>query len=135
MTVTFGKSLSPKRHVLLSKGPIMKLTILTCVAAIVSLCVTASANADFIIEISNVVATAGTNVSVNVTASSTAGEDLLSIDNPLDFGAPGLGELAGFTFLGATEIMSFEFSRQLQVVVPKITFKAQANYHPPPRLI
>ncbi len=86
----------------------LKMKIATCVAAIASLCFINATNADIFVEIDDVVTTAGSNVSVNVSASATAGEDLISIDNPLDFGIVGPGSLTGFSFLGATAVESFD---------------------------
>ena len=88
----------------------MKKKIVACLVAIASLCFINTAKADIFVEISDVVTTAGSNVSVNVTASATGGEDLLSVDVPLDFGSPGLGlgTQTGITFLGATSVQNFD---------------------------
>ena len=84
----------------------MKKKIIACLALVMPLFFS-TANADTI-EIDNVVTTAGSNVSVNVSASSTTGGSFTSLDAPLDFGVAGPGGLAGFTFLGATQVQNFD---------------------------
>ena len=84
----------------------MKEKIIACLTLVVSLCF-GTANGETI-EIDNVVTTAGSIVSVNVTASSTTGGSLGSLDAPLDFGVVGPGGQTGFTFLGATQVQNFD---------------------------
>ena len=84
----------------------MKEKIIACLTLVVSLCF-GTANGETI-EIDNVVTTAGSIVSVNVTASSTTGGSLGSLDAPLDFGVVGPGGQAGFTFLGANQVQTFD---------------------------
>lgn len=87
----------------------MKKKIVACLAAVLSLCCINNAKADIFIEVSDVVTTAGSNVSVNVTARATDGEDLLTVvDAPLDFGLVGPGGQTGFSYLGATDIQGFD---------------------------
>jgi len=92
----------------LTDGLEMKNKIVACLAAIVSLCFINTTQADIFVEIADVVTTAGSNVSVNVTARATGGEELISIDAPLDFGIIGPGGQVGFTYLGATQVQSFD---------------------------
>jgi len=84
----------------------MKEKIIACLTLVVSLCF-GTANGETI-EIDNVVTTAGSIVSVNVTGSSTTGGSLGSLDAPLDFGVVGPGGQTGFTFLGATQVQNFD---------------------------
>lgn len=84
----------------------MKRKIIACLTLVVFLCF-GTANGDTIV-VDNVVTTAGSIVSVNVSASSTTGGSLVSLDTPLDFGVAGPGGQTGFTFLGASPVQTFD---------------------------
>ena len=85
----------------------MKKLLATGVAVFVSLCTISSASSDVIISIDDVTTIAGTNVSVDVTATATAGESLTGLGLPLDFGNDGFGGVAGFTYTGASNLQGF----------------------------
>lgn len=86
----------------------MKKKIVACLTLMAPLFFVSTTNAGIIVEIEDVVTTAGSIVSVGVSARATAGESLVSLDAPLDFGVTGPGGLAGFTFMGATQVQNFD---------------------------
>ena len=77
------------------------------VSSVLALLLSSVANAEVILDIEDVITTAGSNVSVDIIATTTTpGVELIGADLPLDIGGDGLGVPTGLTFIG----FSTEFS-------------------------
>ncbi len=81
-------------------------SLLTAAAVLASFGV---ATADVVVEVGNVATTAGSSVSVGITAFTTASDTLGSIDTPFDFGGDGAGLPAGLTYNGVVDNAGFDF--------------------------